>query len=205
MHSSRHTKCSTCRAMAPMLPRTSLLRTTYLGSTRSQAVPRLPHIITLTVLVVAANRGAGRVTNSSMVVSIPTAGQIIVRDHPTRRIATGGEYLFNHHMAVQMLRVRRLRLILNLATTVVGHGNGLTAIRHPQAMVTLTAQITNHPLATVVHVHGLVHPHKVTQEHEQVVTPLLRVDKHRKGRTPTTGTRPRRLHRQRRQPLLVRP
>lgn len=46
--------------------------------------------------------------------------------------------------------VRQHLLILNLVTMVVDPVQELTAIRHPQAAVTPTAQTTNHLIATAV-------------------------------------------------------
>ena len=186
-----------------MLLPITLRRITYLGSTRSQAAPRLQGIIILTVSVGVVSRGADRVINN-MVVFILIAGQIIVKDHRPHRTVTGGQHLFSHLMGAQTPPVRQRLLILNLAIIVVEHGHGLTAIKHPQAVVTPTAQPISLPIATAVPVRELVLPHQMTtaQEHERVATRLPRVVKRRKGRIPITGTRPHRLHRQRRPQLL---
>lgn len=70
----------------------------------------------------------------SMVVSTLTADQTTVKVRSNRRILIGGQVLSNLPMGARMPRVR-LPLSTLSPATVVDHGLGRTAIRHPRAAV----------------------------------------------------------------------
>jgi hypothetical protein len=149
----------------------------------------------LTILVGVVSKGAGLVINSSMVVFIRTAGQIIASRHRPPKMVIGVQGHFSHHTGAQTPRVHRHLSILSLATMEVEHDSGLIAIKHRQAMVIPTAQVTNLLVTAEVAVLDPALLYQMTAAHAHGV-PLLQVDKYHNGRTLITGPRPRHLHRQ---------
>jgi hypothetical protein len=140
------------------------------------------------------------VINSSMVVFIRTAGQIIASRHRPPKMVIGVQGHFSHHMGAQTPRVHRRLSILSLATMGVEHDSGLIATKHRQAMVIPTAQVTNLLVIAEVAVLDPALRYQMTAAHAhghgRVAVPLLQVDKYRNGRTLITGPHPRHLHRQ---------